>query len=170
MSDTQHDATPSECDFISFTTGILFFPIFDVFFSHILEVSIPLDVICLLNWKNLSDCDAQLLHVHKNLNFAALVVRVCIKKNMGVVEGGGTCGRVWRKEKREVQEDKLRRLIGFSLTLCPSQDLSSPVSQFRRLCLSLPTLLNSQAANKSPCTSPPGLPGLNCSCKGMGQR
>lgn len=53
--------------------------------------------------------DSRLLHIQANLNFAAVVVRVCIKKNMGVVEGGGAWRRAWRKEKREVQGDPLWR-------------------------------------------------------------
>lgn len=37
----------------------------------------------------ITGADSRLLHVQENLNFAAVEVRVSIKKNMGVVEGGG---------------------------------------------------------------------------------
>lgn len=50
-----------------------------------------------------------------------------------------------------------------------SLDPSPPISSFRRLFLSLPTLLTSQAANISSFTPPPLLPGLSCSGKGRGR-
>lgn len=64
--------------------------------------------------------DSRLLHIQANLNFAAVVVRVCIKKNMGVVEGGGAWRRAWRREDggagRSTVETSWEGSVGFWLT------------------------------------------------------
>lgn len=90
---------------------------------------------------------------------------MCMKKSMEERGEGG----VGRSIVKTIQQGlgwpgvELWRLLHQSLYPI------SPVSSFRRLFLSLPTLLTSQAINISSFTPLPLLPGISCSGKGSGR-